>query len=444
MRSGPVLAALGALALGGGLLTSSPASAAGPALSLPESDVSALQQLTESQPARYAGLVVDHDQGTVRVFVPATQRSAAGSAIQQLTKTYAGKTGTRLHIDVRPAKYSSADLDATMARIDTAEPFASATRAARTAWYVDPATNRVTVGLTTVTPEATRLARAAFGDRVELVQQDRHNAAHKEFSVPASTVHVVRTKAALTPPAGYGRLYDGTPYYSGDRIIYTQTVGNTTHITECTTAFVVSSGGAQQVASAGHCGPTGRVWYQGYFDETSSTIYESGTMGTAGHVEFGNNRMDAQVLTGGNYWPSVYGGSNNSDLAYGVAGAGSISVGMEVCADGTTTGESCGAKISAINACISLNDEGTTYTVCNQGLADATNSAPLSQPGDSGGPVWNLSSNPNNVTARGIISGGSSNGLHMNFTQITSFDSTFSATVLPGAPLGSDLTAAKR
>lgn len=68
--------------------------------------------------------------------------------------------------------------------------------------------------------------------------------------------------------------------------------------------------------------------------------------------------------------------------------------------------------MSAINACLDLNDNGTIVHVCNQAMADATGPNYLIvQHGDSGGPVYKLAGNPNYALAAGIVSGGSSDGL---------------------------------
>lgn len=107
--------------------------------------------------------------------------------------------------------------------------------------------------------------------------------------------------------------------------------------------------------------------------------------------------------------------------------ASAVTVGQELCSDGSFTDEACSVRISAINACLDLSDEDGNLThVCNQALGDAIGSGIIVQHGDSGGPVYDLSADPNVVLACGIISGGdTTTGLHMNFTQYTSFESKF-------------------
>lgn len=47
---------------------------------------------------------------------------------------------------------------------------------------------------------------------------------------------------------------------------------------------------------AGHCGPTGVLWYQGYYD--GSKILTTGTMATANTIQSGDNRTDSELIGG--------------------------------------------------------------------------------------------------------------------------------------------------
>ncbi|WP_433367826.1 hypothetical protein ACQPZX_40380 [Actinoplanes sp. CA-142083] len=158
-------------------------------------------------------------------------------------------------------------------------------------------------------------------------------------------------------------------------------------------------------------------------------------MGTETSVQFGNNRMDAAIMAGGSYWNgAVYGGTVDGS-AWGIGGQQAVAVGNSICADGSVTKENCSAKISAINACLNMYDGATNTTVktCNQAVADST-SGVIVQGGDSGGPVLRHTSTLDQVAGVGSIVGGSDNGLHMSFTQIQNFSSTFGVTVVTGWP----------
>ncbi|MDZ5444384.1 hypothetical protein U2F26_16815 [Micromonospora sp. 4G57] len=438
-----ILAVVAVGSLAGGSLVGAPAVAAPTEVTLPENAVASFQQMVQSDRDNYTGLTVDERQHVLRVYVPRTRVVAATGAVTRFATASTARPGSALRVEVTPTPYSLRDLDTTMAQIDKAEPWATATRGLRSAWFVDAAAGRVQVGLTKVTPQLRQLARATFGDRVELVARQRFDTAVRrdrlspgplhEVARPTSGARVVGAMAAAATPT---RLLDVTPYYSGNRIYRTYTQNGQNWVTQCTTAFVVASGSTRQMATAGHCGPTGSVWNQGYLDTSTNTLYRTGTMGTVGRVEWGNNRMDAEVIGGGSYWAgAVYTGPYNSSYAYGVAGSTSLAVGQSVCSDGSFTGENCGVRVSAINACLDLNDNGTIVHVCNQAMADATGPNYLIvQHGDSGGPVYKLASNPNYTLAAGIISGGSSDGAHMNFTQFTNFTSAFGVTIVSGSP----------
>ena len=153
-------------------------------------------------------------------------------------------------------------------------------------------------------------------------------------------------------------------------------------------------------------------------------------------MEWGNNRLDGEVLTGGSYRSgSVWTGPNNGALKYGISGEKTtLAVGQEVCSDGSVNGENCAAKINAVNSCVNLNDDGTIVKVCNQAQAQATGTSGIVQPGDSGGPMYDLASVNDYVLAAGLISGGNDAGSAMNFTQINYFDSKFGVVVVAGTP----------
>jgi hypothetical protein len=430
--------AIGSLA--GGVLTTGTAAAAA-AVTVPESAVASVQQLVQSHPDAYTGISVDEKQHLLRVFAPRAGVSAAG---ETLTHLAAGSlrvgTGGPLRVEVLAQPYSLRQLNATMARIDVAEPWATASRNMLTSWFADPASGRVRVGLTEVTAQLRQLAHDAFGDQVELFAQDRFNAAVRRDRVDqVRSVKISasrsRTGTGASPAVAPTRLLDATPYYSGTRIFRTYVQDGQNWVIQCTTAFAVASGSNRQMVTAGHCGASGLVWTQGYLD-SAGTLHYTGTMGTTGHVEWGNNRMDAEVLGGGSYWSgAVYTGPSNSSLAYGVSGTTSLAVGQSVCSDGSFTGENCGVRIGAINSCLNLNDNGTVVKVCNQAQGDATGpSYPIVQHGDSGGPVYKLAANPNYTLAAGIISGGNDAGTHMNFTQFTNFTSTVAVSIVTGSP----------
>lgn len=110
-------------------------------------------------------------------------------------------------------------------------------------------------------------------------------------------VSACRTGAGAALAAAPTRLLDAPPYYGGTRIFRTCVQDGQTWVVQCSTAFAVASGSNRQMVTAGHCGASGLVWTQGYLD-SAGALYYTGTMGTAGHVEWGNNRMDRNRMGG--------------------------------------------------------------------------------------------------------------------------------------------------
>lgn len=412
------------------------AQAASSSLEVGADDLASLTSIVNRSPQRYAGLAVDEAAGTVQVYVRGAERAAAATDLAALPEP--ASAAPELEIKLVPVQRSQAELDTIFRQITTSQPFAASVEDSLSRWYVDPRTNRVVVGLTTVTEQARAAAKTAFGDAVEVVAAERHATMSGSVTVPTESLKVAAARPAaarsVAPAATPTRLLDSTPYYGGDRIIrwFTNSDGTTT-ISWCTAAFTVGAGTARYMSTAGHCGPTGTVWQQGYYESGAGIIHTTGTMGTETAVQWGNNRMDAAIMNGGSYWNgAVYGGQVDGS-AWGVGGQQAVAVGNTICSDGSVTKENCSATISAINACLNLNDSGTVVRVCNQALADST-SGRIVQHGDSGGPVLRHTSTLDQVVGVGLISGGSDNGLHLNFTQIQNFASTFGVSVVTGWP----------
>jgi hypothetical protein len=409
-------------------------------------EVAAVQDFAQRNPDRYAGVYLDRARGTLRVYL---QRDRVSSAATDLSRfaadagasRAAGGAGT-FRLAIVPVERNLRELNQVMAAVETREPFASLVRDTLSVWHVDPATSRVRIGLTTVTPAARAAAVEAFGDAVELVPADRQRTmsskrlAPQGLKIAALRSAPLRAQQAAVP----NRRLDAVPYYGATRMVRTWVQDGKTWVGECTVSYqvYVNGGSTRNQTTAGHCAPTGTVWQQGYFDVPTSTIRTTGPMGTMSSVQWGNNRMDAATVSGGSYWVgAVYTGSNFSELSLGVAGSQAVVVGDSICTNGSTTGSNCNGSVSSINTCLNLNDHGTVVRVCNQAIARpfGGHNTTLVQPGDSGGPVHKLApGNPNRVLAVGIISGGNDTGTQVNFTQWQNVQSTFGVTVGVGNP----------
>jgi hypothetical protein len=405
------------------VMSANVAAAAPPPRTIAESDLQHYVDLNQDQ---FGGIYLDADSHTVHVNVTSAVTIMASHYLQgfgSITATDQSRGAMSIHVQRVP--YSTAQLNTVMKEITTRQPWADQSKSVLISWGVDPRTDKVLVGLTAVTPELRAAAAQAFGDTVALTQADRLKFAVKKTTLdrPLKTAEVTRSAAFSPQVTDNPRLLDSTPYYGGDRIF--REVGSNS-IIQCTTSFEWTG---PAMVTAGHCGGANETWYQGYLDEGDNTAYYSGTMGIANRVAFGNGQVDGATLTdplgppGGIWAAKVWA---NPAVVYRVMGTtGTNSVGDNVCFDGSFTNQSCGAIIQQARVCTNVDDDGTTVTVCGVDIARSTGPR-ITQPGDSGGPVFGSIDAVNNfVKVAGIISAGSDDGLTGVFTDLGSFQQTF-------------------
>lgn len=303
-------------------------------------------------------------------------------------------------------------------------------------WYVQD--GRLQIGLTDTSASVVSLFRARFGAdavifrRARITSAARITPAPKNLQIvrralsPTSRSSGARPKVTATAPT---RLQDSQPYFGGDRIVRTYTQGSTTYIVQCTvsTPMLTNANNSQAMLTAGHCGPTGTVWDQGYYPGTGGIIYITGTMGTDTITQWGNNRVDGELLQGATYGydPYVYISSTGSDAVDGSAVTGTSSI---FCTDGSFTGYSCGATVTKENVCANVTEGTTVYNVCHLDIADANHR--IVQSGDSGGPVlYPEPLSPGHVSLAGTISAQSNNGNEVFFSDIQYLESGLNAYV---------------
>ncbi len=394
----------------------------------------ALQARVNEDGNTLAGTDIDASSGTVHVYAVGSAGTAVAiEAVRSLNQRVTASAGTgHLIVQVVSVARSSNQLKAQMARVVTAQPWAGGAQGLLSQWYVSPRDNALVIGLTDPTPALRLLARRTFGPSVIVVQRDRSQAMVKRSIATGARTQQYRGPLVSATTTAPNRLNDSAPFYGGDRIIYTSALPNGyTNIEQCTASFVFNQPGFGRVMStAGHCGPNGRAWQQGWFDKPNSRIYENGLMGTDYNTQFGNNRPDGELLKGGSYAPRVYTSSSGNSPQSSTPRLPSVGEGL--CTDGSFTGQNCYAKVHATNACLNLADNGTVYYVCNQLLLQSTNGSVIVQPGDSGGPVYTHNGTQPQLVAEGIISGGTSSGQYANATQVTSFDATFGVSPVAG------------
>ena len=303
-------------------------------------------------------------------------------------------------------------------------------------WYVQD--GRIHIGVTSTSASMLSSFRARFGTDAVIFRHPRIvsasliTVAPKSFQMVRRSVRPhrpapgVRPAATATAPT---RLQDGQPYFGGDRIVRTYSQGSNNYIVQCTVSspMLTSANNSQAMLTAGHCGPTGTVWDQGYYPGTGGIIYITGTMGTDSLTQWGNNRVDGELLQGATYGydPYVYVSATASDMVDGSALTGTGSI---FCTDGSFTGYSCGAKVTHENVCANVIEGAAAYNVCHLDIADANHR--IVQSGDSGGPVlYPEPLRPGHVTLAGTISAQSNNGNEVFFSDIQYLQSGLNAYV---------------
>jgi hypothetical protein len=327
----------------------------------------------------YTGIWIDGKTSTVYVSAPSSSVTAAKVAALEPQATTARAATMRLA--VVHAKYSFAQLERIDGRvIGSGSLFAAAKKSHATLseWYPDPETDKIVIGFTKVTAAETAAVRAEFGSTARVI------------SAPAAIDAVGhRAAGALLPKTARPAATTGdNPPWSGGGIAYFDNGSSW-----CTTGYDWSGA---TMSTAGHCG--------------SKTFYARGNslsgkwyMGSTYTIQYGNNRVDMQLVKGSNYTPYVYAGPGGGTKEP-VSGSGGVAEGGKYCTDGVTTGVNCTAVVDAIDVCINETDSSTGVTVyaCDLDEAYSSNGSAIVLPGDSGGPVFTQNS-VNDPYATGTI-----------------------------------------
>lgn len=243
-------------------------------------------------------------------------------------------------------------------------------------WYINPKLGKLVIGLDQVTPALLNAAHQTFGDLVQVVQEQR--------------------------PVLHSRWYDSQPYYGSDR--------ESAQLTSCTSGFeayrYISPGVYHYgMITAGHCWGVGTTVYQGYYDG-NGTLHSSGTFGKVTVRSYGNNVVDAEFIdstaTSTRVADWIWTGSLSNAVALNVHSSGTSVFGLQVCFDGSITGENCQGDVDATNVCVQFS--GGYYT-CHLDRAFSLNGSTLDASGDSGGPIETHDST-GGLVVYGTITGG--------------------------------------
>jgi len=266
--------------------------------------------------------------------------SAGGKPVVAVTDESAAAEVRGAGAEAKVVEHSMADLKS------AAKTLRSAPRVAGTAWSMDYRTNEVVVqGDNTVSAsDWSRMTKVAEGI--------------------GGFVRMERTEGTFTP-----RLNGAQPILStGGR---------------CSAGFNVTNGQSDFILTAGHCGPTGSIWFAdtGGNNQLGKTVTQSFPGNDFSLVQYANGKAGdgAGVVFIGN------------GKGVQITGAGDPSIGQRVFRSGSTSGLRDG-QVTSVNATVNY-PEGTVT-----GLIETNVCA---EPGDSGGPMFSEG------IALGITSGGS-------------------------------------
>jgi len=259
-----------------------------------------------------------------------------------------------------------------------------------TAWHIDEDANQVVIEIANPSDKDVLALRDRYGSGlVRVISGSRPITARKvttsEKSIKLQKVSKSST-AMLDQAKSPSRLLDFAAYNSAVRIFTLDPDGNT--IYQCTTAMNRKS--LTEVVTAGHCGPTGATFYQGYYDQAASTAYYTDILGTVslsidgnGNPDFANIKASVP-LSDQQYTSDVV---NLEEYVATTQTSDSIKfvVGQSVCTNGSFTGYVCrGATVNAVDICI---DTDAADLVCGIDRATSGDGGSIVQSGDSGGPI---------------------------------------------------------
>jgi hypothetical protein len=336
------------------------------------SQVQNLINTVRGEPGTYAGLWIDGAQHTV--YVSAAKAAVTAGTVEALTAR-AASGGATMKLVVVHAKYDFAQLATIDARVMHDPGLLNAAKAAHATlsqWYPDPVTDKVVIAFTRVTAAERAAVSAEYGTTARVVT------APISYSAVGTAADSPKSSRRQVHPDS--RTADSAPWFGGDEI--SGFAGDV-----CTSGFEWSGG---FMTTAGHCGNT-------------TFINNGATVGVTRNIQWGNGRIDMQLLGGSVYDPDIWAGPSG-DTAEPVSGSGGVADGGTYCTSGYVTGQNCTAIVYAIDACVVENDNGTDVDVCDLDEAHSGGAFAIALPGDSGGPVF-TSNSTLDPYAVGTISG---------------------------------------
>jgi hypothetical protein len=335
--------------------------------------VSQLQNLINTvrgETSTFTGIWISGKTSTVYVSAPSSSVTAAKVAALEPQATTA--RAATMKLVVVHAKYNFAQLEKIDGRVMGSRSLFAAAKASHetlSQWYPDPETDKIVIGFTKVTPAETAAVRAEFGSTARVI------------SAPVA-IEAIGYRPAGSPLPNAMRPTDSSgdtpPWTGGDRVYFDQGTSF------CTTGYYWSG---DTMSTAGHCGSQPGFYARG--NSESGRWYE----GTTYTIQYGNNRIDMQLIKGSNYTPYVWAGPSGQ-VKEPVSGSGGVAQGGGYCTDGSATELKCTAVVNKIDVCENEKDQGTGVTVyaCDLDGAYSSDNTPIVHPGDSGGPVFTANS----------------------------------------------------
>ncbi|MDR7136099.1 streptogrisin C [Lysobacter niastensis] len=304
------------------------------------------KQLAKAQGRNFAGSWIERQSnGTFRLVVASTS-----------IRPQKGATD----IEIRSARHSLAELDASKARLDAVLSRGGKVPNGVYGWYVDLPSNSVVVS----------------------VGKGAQQAGIDFAAVSGVDVQSVRLETADEQPTLRTDLKGGFGYLRnpGDGYLYA-----------CSIGFTVTQGSTPGFVSAGHCGTANEPVY---YEPSQWTL--GPRIGTFAASNFpqpgqtGNDYSWVRVDAGNALLPTVY-GWGKGDVT--VRGSTEAAVGAAICRSGRTSGWRCGT-IEAKNQTVNYSSGET--------ILNLTRTTACSEGGDSGG---SFITGPGQ--AQGVLSGGS-------------------------------------
>lgn len=306
------------------------------------------KQLVAAQGVYYAGSWIERQgNGNFKLVVASTkgaQRAPAG-------------------VEIRAARYSLADLDASKAQLDSMLTRGEQVPAGVYGWYVDVQGNSVVLAI----------GKGGQKAGIDFV------------AASGASVDSIRFVVEEEQPSLRSDLKGGLGYLRnpGDGYLYA-----------CSIGFNVTKGSTPGFVTAGHCGEAGESVYL----ELSPKWTLGPKIGTFTASSFpqpgetGNDYSWVTEVAGNNFLPVVY-GWGAGDVT--VRGSTEAAIGAAICRSGRTSGWRCGT--------IEAKGQTVRYT-SGETILNLTRTTACSEGGDSGG---SFITTPGQ--GQGVLSGGSGN-----------------------------------